>query len=73
MSQRIEDITDEPEQVQFEREHKEDRDELIARLKASNDRDEIVELSGLIYGPGMVKVAGALYDLEVARRGGKAA
>jgi len=73
MSQRIEDITDEPEQVQFEREHKEDRDELVRRLRASSDRDEIMELSGLIYGPGMVKVAGALYDLEVARRGGKAA
>lgn len=68
MSQRIEDIIDEPEQVQFEREHKEDRDELVARLKRSNDRAEIVELCGLIYGPATAIAAGRIYDAEVARR-----
>lgn len=58
-----------PEQVQFEREHKEDRDELVARLKRSNDRAEIVELCGLIYGPATAIAAGRIYDAEVVMRG----
>ncbi len=62
------DTLTEPEQFQFEREAKEDRADLVSRLRNSNDRAEIVELAGLIYGPATAKLAGEIYDEEVRQR-----
>ena len=58
----------EPEQFQLDREATEDRAELVARMQRSNDRAEIVELAGIIYGPATAKLAGEIYDEEVRQR-----